>query len=70
MVPRGTMAFMPAQTDRAARLAQKLRANLARRKQQVRAREGDSGETDSDQEADRKAGAAALPGLDRDDPPA
>lgn len=61
---------MPAQTEREARLAQKLRANLARRKQQVRARENDSGENDSDQEAVREAGAAALPGLDRDDPPA
>ena len=61
---------MPAQTEREARLAQKLRANLARRKQQVRARESDSGENDSDQEAARKAGAAALPSLDRDDPPA
>lgn len=61
---------MSAQTERAARLAQKLRANLARRKQQVRARENESGGNDSDQEADRKAGAAPLPGLDRDDPPA
>lgn len=61
---------MPAQTDRAARLAQKLRANLARRKQQVRARESESGETDSDQDAGREADTAALPALDRDDPPA
>ncbi|MFN4276969.1 MAG: hypothetical protein ACK4FJ_11765 [Ferrovibrio sp.] len=61
---------MPARTEREARLAQKLRANLARRKQQVRARESDSAENDSGQEADRKAGTATLPGLDRDDPPA
>ncbi|WP_374301384.1 hypothetical protein [Ferrovibrio sp.] len=65
---------MPAPTKRDARLAQKLRSNLARRKQQVRGRASDSGENGLDQEADRAAAAASpddlSPSLDRDDPPA
>lgn len=59
---------MPAPPDRAARLAQKLRANLARRKQQARAREDGARADEPREDEGREAEPAAA--LDRDDPPA
>ncbi|WP_370154848.1 hypothetical protein [Ferrovibrio sp.] len=72
--PGGSWAELDA-AAREARLAAKLRANLARRKQQGRARDADARDADARdadaRDADAGADAAgpvpARPGLDRED---
>ncbi|MFN4309943.1 MAG: hypothetical protein ACK4FK_05060 [Ferrovibrio sp.] len=62
---------MPAPAEREARLAQKLRANLARRKQQIRGREETvRSEGPSDEPGLPEPAEGKPAGLDRDDPPA